>query len=860
MKKYQIPEQELAFLKGLQQPFAVYQYVDKRVVTLALSEGFCRFFGYEDYDRAVEDMDSNMYRNVHPDDRKRAADAAVRFTKEGGQFNVIYRTRSGSGPAYRIVHAQGEHVMTPTGERVAHVWYTNEGEYTEESAPEAGVEHGDLNGLLVNALHENSILTSSRYDPLTGLPSMHYFFELAEAGRVDLREEGNPVLLYMDLNGMKFYNYRNGFAAGDSLLRELAELLARTFNCECCCHIGADRFAAFTVEEGLEKTLKAFFAEARKLQGGNSLPVRVGIYPNSVEDVPVSIAYDRAKIACDTVRKTDASGFQVYSRQLRDAVKRRQYIVTNIDRAISEKWIQVYFQPIVRAINGRVCDEEALARWIDPVEGFLSPAEFIPYLEDAGLIYKLDLHVLEQTLELMRRKQEDGLTVVPHSINLSRSDFVYCDIVEEIRKRVDATEIGRDKICIEITESIVGDNMEFMREQIMRFRELGFPVWMDDFGSGYSSLDVLQSIPFDLVKFDMSLLRRLDEGEGMKIILTELMKMATMLNLDTVCEGVETAEQARFLQEIGCSKLQGYFFTKPISYETILERYEKGIQIGFEDPRVSSYYESVGRINLYDLGMIASEDENVYHNAFNTIPMGIIEVLGEEARFVRCNPSYRDFMKRFFGITISEENHQFRKFGAAFMHNLARVCRDQAGSRTFYDDRAPDGTGVRSFARRIAVNPVTGGIAVAVAVLSLTEPDEGESYADIARALASDYYNIYVVDLDTEKFIEYTSEPGSDEMAIERHGKDFFAAARQDTMTRIYEGDREWFLARFTRENVLRELEEHGVYTSAYRLIDSGEPVCAHMKITRLYGGNRIILGVSLVDSRTGEESGMIHR
>ena len=174
---------------------------------------------------------------------------------------------------------------------------------------------------------------------------------------------------------------------------------------------------------------------------------------------------------------------------------------------------------------------------------------------------------------------------------------------------------------------------------------------------------------------------------------------------------------------------------------------------------------------------------------------------------------------------------------------------------SFFHERMPDGAVVHSFARRIDTNPVTGEIAVAIAVLSISDPTDGESYADIARALASDYYNIYVVDLETERFIEYTSPVGQDELAEERHGTGFFAAARRDTKTRIFEEDRKWFLTWFTKENVIRELDEQGVLTATYRLIDTGSPVHVTMKITRLQGTNRIILGVSLIDSQIKQQA-----
>ena len=259
---------------------------------------------------------------------------------------------------------------------------------------------------------------------------------------------------------------------------------------------------------------------------------------------------------------------QSYSQKQREAEKKRKYLLENIDRATEEGWIQVYYQPIVHSDSGKVCDEEALARWIDPVEGFLSPADFISELENAGLIYKLDLYVLEQVLKKIRSRMSAKEEIVPQSINLSRSDFETCDIVEEIRKRVDDAGVDHHMISVEITEEIIGENIDYMREQISRFQSLGFQVWMDDFGSGYSSLNLLHSVSFDLIKFDQSFTKKLTEGERGRIILRDMMKMAENLRVDTICEGVETKEQALFLREIGCSKQQGYYYGKPCPLDT----------------------------------------------------------------------------------------------------------------------------------------------------------------------------------------------------------------------------------------------------------------------------------------------------
>ena len=697
---------------------------------------------------------------------------------------------------------------------------------------------------------KESIEKRNYYDMLTGLPNMTYFFDLADKEKnATLKKGGEPALLYMDFSGMKFYNGKYGFEEGDKLLKLFSKSLVRCFGNNLCCRIGGDHFAAITVMSGLEDKLQHLFRECENLNDGKSLPVHVGIYSSREGDIHASVACDRAKLACSELKGAYVSCFNYYSQEISDEAERRQYIIENIDKAIEENWIQVFYQPIVRAASRKTCEEEALSRWIDPIKGILSPADFIPALESAGLIYKLDLHVLELVLKKIRLQKATGFSVVPQSINLSRADFDACDIVEEIRKRVDSAGIGHESITVEITESIIGSDFDFIKEQILRFQTLGFPVWIDDFGSGYSSLDVLQSLNFDLIKFDMGFMRKLDEGDNGKIILAELMQMATSLGVDTICEGVETEEQARFLEEIGCSRLQGYYFSKPRPFERTTENSN---QVGYENPEESAYYDAIGKINLYDLASIVNEDDNVFQSIFSTLPMSILEISNGKGRYVRSNQSYRDFMRRYFNIDILSDTMDFSaspdQYGLSFITGIQQCC--DSGSRAFFEERMSDGSTVHCFVRKISVNPVTGNAAVAIAVLSITEPDKSTTYADIARALAADYYNLFVIDLDTNDYTEYSSQVGDEEMSIVRHGKEFFESARRDTLTRIYEEDREPFLALFTKENVLRDLDAQGVFTTTYRLIDTGTPMYVNMKITRLSGGNRIILGISIIDSQ----------
>ena len=710
MDKYSFTKDVRSAIESLAHPLAIYQFIDRRVVTIALSRGFCDLFGYEDMSEAYHDMDYNMYKYTYPDDVARIESAAFRFATEGGTYDVVYRTRTKENDEYKIVHAIGKHVNAD-GVRLAHVWYLDEGEDV--------VEHPSENVLLRDALiatiKQGNIKDSGQYDHLTGLPFMMHFFETAELARRSIVEKGEKAAVIMlDMKGMKFFNSRHGFAAGNALIKDLATLLKNRFGDENCCRIGGDSFAVITSGKDIEKIVNDLFDSCQRINGGNSVYLRTGLYVFDDDYVSIGAACDRAKLACDSLKNTYGSKYRFFNEEMGKTLNRQNYIMSNFERALDERWIQVYYQPIVRAVTGRVCDEEALARWIDPVRGLIKPDDFIPFLEDSGQIYRLDLYVLDRIIEKIETLKKENLFIVPQSLNLSRSDFSSCDIVKEVCDRVDRAGLSHSLISIEVTESIMGHDLEFMKVQIKRFQDLGFHVWLDDFGSEYASLDVLQSVKFDLIKFDMSFMKRLDDING-KIILTEMMRMATALGVDTVCEGVETEEQVKFLMEIGCSKLQGFYFLNAIPVEKILERYRTGKMIGFENPEESSYYEKLGRVNLYDLSLIANEDKDEFRNIFNTLPMCIVEVFDGKAWFLRSNRSYREFVKRFFNVEITKKTTLVKDMN--FMHLVDACLKD--GSFAFYKETMPGGMVIHSFARKINENPVTGRTALAIMVLTV---------------------------------------------------------------------------------------------------------------------------------------------
>ena len=859
MKRYEFDPVERASLERSPIPQAVYQRVGKWIEPLVISDGMIDCFGLPEREEAVAWIRRDLYANVHPDDASRVANAGLAFADGKGDYNIIYRNRRHD--EYRVIHAQGRHEIRD-GIQLARVWYTDEGPYYPE-AP------GDkkLNDLLSRALEAGWVDQRTHYDDLTGLPNMSYFLELADAWREKTQAEGrNPALLYINLNGMKHFNGKYGFAEGDRMLCAAAKMLTKYFGSDACSRFFSDHFGVYTVDDGLEEKLHALLAEW-DCHDAKAMPMSVGIYTPKVQVVGAANACDRAKYACDQIRTNYRSEFIYFDEEMLAKEQNRQHIVEHLDQAIREKWIKVYYQPLVRATNGRVCDEEALARWIDPEKGFLSPAEFIPALEDAKLIYKLDLFMTEQILEKMKRQQAKGLFVVPTSVNLSRSDFESCDIVEEIRRRVDASGIGRDKLSIEITESTVGRNFDFMKEQVRRFQELGFHVWMDDFGSGYSSLDVLGNIRFDVIKFDMKFMQDFDKGEGNRIILTEMIKLAINLGLDTVCEGVEREDQLEFLQEVGCSKIQGYYFCKPIPEEEIWSRYDKGIQIGFENPAASEYYSTIGAFNLYDLSTAVSREEEAnFRHYFDALPMAIIETNAEYFAILRCNQPYKDFMMKMFNVCPVGAQVPYslgiNRKGGGFLATMRQCAMD--GKSLTLDEEMEDGSVTHAFVRKIAENPVTGMSAVATAVLSVAETRKGDSdlsFVHVAKALSSDYRYLYYVDLDTEEFVEYSTVAAGNDMAVERHGANFFESARQDALKILYEPDQKAFCQAFSRANVLQMIDEQGSFSQTYRQMQDGKPVYMNMKAVRLADkGNRLIIGVSNVDMQMRERQELLRQ
>ena len=359
---------------------------------------------------------------------------------------------------------------------------------------------------------------------------------------------------------------------------EIAGLLTKIFRGELIARFCDDNFVVLTEWTSVEMNIESLQEYLYSSHENIALRLRAGIYfPSECEDIRLSC--DRAKLACDSIRKNHSLNSCMFHEGMSRELALQQHILDNLDSAINKKHIRVLYQPIVKIESGKICEIEALARWFDPEKGFISPGEFINTLEQYMEIHKLDIHAFRQVCRDYEARIKKGMPLIPVSINLSRLDFELCDIYSELEDALTLCRIPPELIRIEITESINDEDMTLLNLGIEKFRARGHEVWMDDFGSGYSSLNVLKDYNFDTIKFDMKFLHGFDinKSEKAKYIISSNLQMARLMGMQALAEGVETLEQLEYLRSIGFDKAQGYYFGKPMNLDEIFSL-ERGIE------------------------------------------------------------------------------------------------------------------------------------------------------------------------------------------------------------------------------------------------------------------------------------------
>ena len=416
-------------------------------------------------------------------------------------------------------------------------------------------------------------LEAPRIDAATGLLSKEAFFDEAAAY---LRHSGarDVSIVCFDVDHFKLFNDLHGLDCGDELLRYLGRALALRFSpdeAQPLARLAADTFALCATgirPECVERILVDISSEC---PNGIDAIVRAGVYRIEDPASPVSIMCDRAVIALRTVKGSYFDRVALYDPGMREALVLEREVVAGIESALREDRIELFLQPKCNIRTGKIVGAEALARWRHPERGIVAPGEFIPLIERNGLVRSLDLRVWEKTAAWIRGLIDEGVQPVPVSVNVSRADIYLVDVAAELHALVERYGIDPSLIEVEITESAYSERPDRIVAAFDELAERGFTVLMDDFGSGYSSLNMLKDINVDVLKIDMRFLDRDDRRS--KDIMESVIRMARWLDLPVIAEGVETREQVNFLLDVGCSYAQGYYYARPMeaaAFEALL--------------------------------------------------------------------------------------------------------------------------------------------------------------------------------------------------------------------------------------------------------------------------------------------------
>lgn len=541
---------------GLPGGFFIYEASGEEKILFA-DENVINLFGCETFEEFLDYIGGSFKGMVYDEDLHKIENEITAQTMFGEKRHdyVRYRIRTKQGDL-RYIEDFGHLLHGLNGNSFFYVFIID-------------VDQDEYFNRNRNSFAEAQILSANQEtDSLTGLFNMSFFYQSVQAllsspenRRLDF------AFIHFDIPNFKLYNERYGFRIGDELLCEVARILRNTFADGTVARFSDDHFVVCSMGHTKKETADSVESVIKLLlqaeDANKRVRLKAGIYYMDDRMAEVGLACDHARLACNSIKGRHDINYCVYDEMLREKLRKQQYVVDHVDEAIENEYIKVYYQPVIRVATGEICGYEALARWVDPVMGFLSPADFIETLEHFHLIHQVDIFILRKVCEDYKRLKEAGEPLVPVSINLSRLDFELCDIVGTIEKVREEYDVPREMLDLEVTESALNDNSDLIKNETQRLHDMGYHIWIDDFGSGYSSLNVLTEYTFDVLKLDLVFLRSYDHNPKAGALLSYIIGGAKALNIQPLTEGVETEEHYEFLKEAGCERAQGYYFGKP---------------------------------------------------------------------------------------------------------------------------------------------------------------------------------------------------------------------------------------------------------------------------------------------------------
>lgn len=420
----------------------------------------------------------------------------------------------------------------------------------------------------------------SEKDVLTGGYNRRGFIRITERLLNEVPDRTKYAVLFFNVKNFKAVNELFGVESGDVVLQNIFRTLTHSkLSPVITARVESDHFVCLVENKNLDFEELTSVCDNKFVKDGKcmNLIIRCGIF--YVEEKPMKISgmIDRAKLAKRYITDEYVQPYMVYDHSMQVAYIDKAKLAGELQEGIAKEQFKVYYQPVIDTKTGKIASAEALIRWIHPDKGFISPALFIPTLEENGHISELDFYVLKKVWQFINDRCENNKFVVPISVNLSWMDFYDEIMMEKILKEMDRfRENGREHMArFEITETSYAAIRENRSGILESLRIKNAKILLDDFGSGFSSFGMLQDYDFDILKIDMSFIRKIGENPKTKSIVHSIIGMAHEIGIKTVAEGVETEEQVSFLRQSGCDYIQGYYYSKPLPEEEFVEFLEK---------------------------------------------------------------------------------------------------------------------------------------------------------------------------------------------------------------------------------------------------------------------------------------------
>lgn len=415
------------------------------------------------------------------------------------------------------------------------------------------------------------------HDSLTGLFNRDYFFDKA-LKLIKKNADKRYYIICTDVKDFKLINELFGYEKGNEILVGFAAQLKESLEEELemfSARLNSDRFVILVPKELYEeqRLLDCICGAQRLFKTSKfQLHIHAGVYEAQPEDGDVSIMCDHANMAIRVIKNDYDRVIAYYDDNLMNQMINRNHMLNEFDSALEEKQFVMYLQPQVDT-DGKVLGAEALVRWIHPQQGMISPGAFIPVFEESGVIHRLDQYIWEQASRKLKEWKENGREDLYISVNISAKDFYYIDIYKTFTHLAEKYDISPNNLKLEITETALMQEMDKQLELLTRLQNYGFHVEIDDFGSGYSSLNMLKNIRADVLKIDMGFLQEIKDHERATIILGMVVELAKQLQMNVITEGVETKEQVEYLKKVGCDMFQGFYFARPIPVDDFESEY-----------------------------------------------------------------------------------------------------------------------------------------------------------------------------------------------------------------------------------------------------------------------------------------------